>query len=78
MPTFTLKAKICIAIDMGVNLKGRITFIQLGLLSKYTVVMNLGFWASLLHKNVSLQEVPAFCDFWFQSVIMKCEDHEFL
>ena len=24
-----------------------------------------------------IQEVPAFCDFWFQTVIMKCGDHEF-
>ena len=24
-----------------------------------------------------IQEVPAFCDFWFQRVIMKCGDHEF-
>ena len=24
-----------------------------------------------------IQEVPAFRDFWFQRVIMKCGDHEF-
>ena len=24
-----------------------------------------------------IQEVPAFRDFWFQGVIMKCGDHEF-
>ena len=26
---------------------------------------------------VDIQEVPAFCDFWFQRVIMKCGDQEF-
>ena len=28
--------------------------------------------------QIILQEVPAFCDFWFQRVIMKCRDGEFL
>ena len=27
--------------------------------------------------EVIVQEVPVFCDFWFQMVILKCEDHEF-
>ena len=25
----------------------------------------------------TVQEVPVFCDSWFQKVIMKCRDHEF-
>ena len=32
----------------------------------------------LVKHNQKLQEVPAFHDFWFQRVIMKCGDHEFL
>ena len=28
-------------------------------------------------ENSKIQEVPSFRDFWFQKVIMKCEDHEF-
>ena len=27
--------------------------------------------------NRKIQEVPAFRNFWFQRVIMKCGDHEF-
>ena len=39
--------------------------------------------AKLLLKNyiplfLHIQEVPTFRDFWFQKVIMKCGDHEFL
>ena len=34
---------------------------------------------SWLIQNIlmAIQEVPAFRDFWFQRVIMKCGDHEF-
>ena len=28
-------------------------------------------------ESIQLQKVLAFCDFWFQRVIMKCGDHEF-
>ena len=26
---------------------------------------------------IYVQEVPVFCDFWYQMVILKCGDHEF-
>ena len=35
------------------------------------------FGLSVFLLETRVQEVPAFRDFWFQMVIMKCGDHEF-
>ena len=42
--------------------------------SKYSGML-LWCWG-LSNRYWLVQEVPTFCDFWFQRVIMNCKDHE--
>ena len=48
---------------------------------KNNTILNSIFWHNMakifFELTFELQEVPAFRDFWFQMVIMKCGDHEF-